>query len=256
MHMGHFLLTSPDIPQNFTAFALPQHKADALEAVGLAVKAAEGKGLDVPDTKSLTKLTLQAPTSLNSMCHMFNNMTALCAKIMGNSSLLTQYIYSWITFFNQHKERLMHSGSEDPKFFTKVLYSVDMVKEAHLQDNPGLINFTGIQSQILLQQYYILLPPVLKTCTTTRNPMPLNHSQPKPTPKSSPVTNKHGNGNVTVPRANYEDFIHDSVKNWYVQPSLWDKSTKKPACIYWHFKQICTSDCPHAATRSHTAIAI
>eukprot|EP00957_Ditylum_brightwellii_P133992 10216753-Ditylum_brightwellii.AAC.1 len=51
MHMGHFTWTTPDIPTNFTIFALPQWKADNLDVVGLAIKAAEGKGLEVSDTK-------------------------------------------------------------------------------------------------------------------------------------------------------------------------------------------------------------
>eukprot|EP00957_Ditylum_brightwellii_P207924 15355130-Ditylum_brightwellii.AAC.1 len=41
MHMGHFTWATPDIPTNFTIFALPQQKADNLVFVSLAVKAAE-----------------------------------------------------------------------------------------------------------------------------------------------------------------------------------------------------------------------
>eukprot|EP00957_Ditylum_brightwellii_P181307 13811688-Ditylum_brightwellii.AAC.1 len=46
MHMGHFTRTTPNIPTNFTTFVLPQRKADTLDVVGLAVKAAKGKGLE------------------------------------------------------------------------------------------------------------------------------------------------------------------------------------------------------------------
>eukprot|EP00957_Ditylum_brightwellii_P113903 8683318-Ditylum_brightwellii.AAC.1 len=95
MHMGHFTWTSLDILTNFTVFALPQYKADALDVVGLVVKVTEAKGLDMSDTKSLTKLHLQVPSSFNKMCHMFNKMTALCAEITGKSSLLIPRIYFW-----------------------------------------------------------------------------------------------------------------------------------------------------------------
>eukprot|EP00957_Ditylum_brightwellii_P172364 13121628-Ditylum_brightwellii.AAC.1 len=46
MHKGHFTWTTPDIPTNFTIFVLPQRKADNLDVIGLAIKAAEGKGLE------------------------------------------------------------------------------------------------------------------------------------------------------------------------------------------------------------------
>eukprot|EP00957_Ditylum_brightwellii_P114780 8752810-Ditylum_brightwellii.AAC.1 len=59
MHMGHFTWMTPDIPTKFTIFALPQKKADTLDVMGLMVKAVEGKGLDVSNTKSLAKLHLQ-----------------------------------------------------------------------------------------------------------------------------------------------------------------------------------------------------
>eukprot|EP00957_Ditylum_brightwellii_P161328 12283876-Ditylum_brightwellii.AAC.1 len=81
MHMGHFTWNTPGIPKNFTIFALPQRKTDTLDAVGLAVKAVEGKGLEVLDTKSLAKLHFQAPVSLNSARHMLNNLVALCVEL-------------------------------------------------------------------------------------------------------------------------------------------------------------------------------
>eukprot|EP00957_Ditylum_brightwellii_P104865 7992182-Ditylum_brightwellii.AAC.1 len=172
MHMGHFMWTSQDIPTNFTVFALPQKKADIFDVVDLAVKATEGKGLDASDTKSLTKLHLQVPNLLNLVHHMVNNLAALCAEITGNISWVTLSIYSWVTFFNKNKERITHLGTEDHKFYTKVCYSVDITKEAYLQDcckgsiNAALIQFDSLKTQILLRQYFISLPPVLKVLTS------------------------------------------------------------------------------------------
>eukprot|EP00957_Ditylum_brightwellii_P185387 14116480-Ditylum_brightwellii.AAC.1 len=115
-------------------FALTQHKADTLDIVGLAMKATEGKGPEVSDTKSLTKLHPQVPSSLNSAQHMLNNLTALCAELTSNHSILTQCIYSWVAFFNRHEDRLTHLGAEDYKFYTNTLYSVNTVKEAILKE--------------------------------------------------------------------------------------------------------------------------
>eukprot|EP00957_Ditylum_brightwellii_P133133 10150614-Ditylum_brightwellii.AAC.1 len=131
MYMGHFTWPSQDIPTNFTAFALPQYKADALDVVGMVVKATDGKDLDVSDMKSLTKLHLKVLSLLNETCHMFNNMAVLCTKITGNYSFRIQRIYSWVTFFNINEEWLTHMGSKD-HIFLKVLYSVDTAKEAYL----------------------------------------------------------------------------------------------------------------------------
>eukprot|EP00957_Ditylum_brightwellii_P029890 2261588-Ditylum_brightwellii.AAC.1 len=119
MHMGHFTWMTPDVPTNFTIFALPQTKAAALGVVGLVVKAAEGKGIEVSDTKSLTKLHLQVPNSLNLACHMLNNLAALCTEITGDTSLLTMKIYSWVAFFNKNEKCITQLGAENHEFYTK-----------------------------------------------------------------------------------------------------------------------------------------
>eukprot|EP00957_Ditylum_brightwellii_P158125 12035917-Ditylum_brightwellii.AAC.1 len=95
MHIEHFTWNTPNIPINFTVFALSQRKTDTLDVMGLAVKAAEGKDLAVSDTKSITKFHFQAPTSLNSARHMLNNLAALYAELTSDNSILTQHIYSW-----------------------------------------------------------------------------------------------------------------------------------------------------------------
>eukprot|EP00957_Ditylum_brightwellii_P210008 15364471-Ditylum_brightwellii.AAC.1 len=260
MNMGHFTWILPDIPTNFTVCALPQHKEDTLDVVGLVVKAAKGKGLGVSDTKSPTKLHLQVLALLNSTRHMFNNLAMQCTKITGNTSLPTHWIFSWLTFFHCNVECLIYLGTKDPAFFTKVLYLVDTAKEAYLQEysnvtiNPNLIKFESLKTQILSHQYFILLPPVLKILMPMLNPMPSDHSHTKTTSKPTLVTNKHGNQNMLVARTDYKALIYDNVKNGHVQPPIWDKSTKKPACICWHFKQICSSACLHTATHTHTHI--
>eukprot|EP00957_Ditylum_brightwellii_P053465 4052037-Ditylum_brightwellii.AAC.1 len=45
-------------------------------------------------------------------------------------------------------------------------------------------------------------------------------------------------------------LIHNNIKNSHVQQLLWDRASGKPVCMKGHFKQICTSDCPH--TMTHT----
>jgi hypothetical protein len=165
-----------------------------------------------------------------------------------------------VTFFNRNKKRLTHLGTEDNEFFLKVLYTVDTAKEAYLHDwcngsiNPSLINFASTRSQILSHQFYISLPQVLQALTTSCTTTPHNSTPTKPPPKAGPVTNKHSNQNLLVSMANYKTLIHNNVKNGHAQPQMWDKSTKKLACMRWHLKQICTSDCPHAA--AHTAFPI
>eukprot|EP00957_Ditylum_brightwellii_P208332 15356886-Ditylum_brightwellii.AAC.2 len=224
MHMGHFIWTTPDVLTNFTIFALPQKKADALDVVGLVVKAAERTDLDVSDTKSLTKLHLQVPTPLNLAHHMLNNLAVLCAKITGNTSLLTLSIYSWVAFFNKNKEHITHLGAKDHKFYTKVLYSVDTAKEAYLQTcckgniDATLINFNSTKTQILSCQYFIFLPPVLKALTSTLNQsIPLDLSHLNPPMKPTQVTKKYGNKTWLVPRSEYKNLIHNNIINGHVQ---------------------------------------
>eukprot|EP00957_Ditylum_brightwellii_P110608 8436152-Ditylum_brightwellii.AAC.1 len=45
-------------------------------------------------------------------------------------------------------------------------------------------------------------------------------------------------------------LIHDNIKDGHVQPLIWDRALEKPACMWWHYKHICTSDCPHASTHT------
>eukprot|EP00957_Ditylum_brightwellii_P189945 14460707-Ditylum_brightwellii.AAC.1 len=119
------------------------------------MKAAEGKGPEVSDTKSLTKLHLQVPSSLDLAQHMLNNLAALCAELTSNRSILTQCIYSWVSFFNRHEDRLTHLGAEDYEFYTNTLHSVNTAKEAILQEcsdghiNTDLITFDNLKAQIL-----------------------------------------------------------------------------------------------------------
>eukprot|EP00957_Ditylum_brightwellii_P176063 13406617-Ditylum_brightwellii.AAC.1 len=230
---------------------------DTLDVVSLAVKDTDGKGLEVSNTKNMTKLQLQVPSSLNSARHMLNNLAALCAELTSNLSYLIQRIYSWVAFFNHHKERLTHLGAKDHEFYTKVLYLVDTAKEAFLQEcheghiNKDLISFETLKAQILSRQYFITLPPVLKALTSTlHQPSPTHTPHAKPTPKSSQLTNKQGNRNWFVPQSEYKKLIHDNVIGGHIQPPIWNRASNKPVCMHWHFKHICTSNCPHVATHT------
>eukprot|EP00957_Ditylum_brightwellii_P121043 9232216-Ditylum_brightwellii.AAC.1 len=55
---------------------------------------------------------------------------------------------------------------------------------------------------------------------------------------------------MLVSHAEYKTLIHDNIKDGHVQPPLWDRASGKPACMRWHYRQVCTLDCPHAATHT------
>eukprot|EP00957_Ditylum_brightwellii_P166755 12693303-Ditylum_brightwellii.AAC.1 len=192
---------------------------------------------------------------------MLNNLVALCVKLTGNQSIITQCIYSWVAFFNRHKERLTHLRAKDHEFYMKILYLVNTAKEAFLQEcckghiNMDLISFDTLKAQILSRQYFIALPLVLKALTPTLHQLSLtNTPHAKPTPKSSQITNKQGNKNWLVPQSEYKKLIHDNLIRGHVQPLIWDRASGKPASMRWHFKHICTSDCPHTATHTQPTL--
>eukprot|EP00957_Ditylum_brightwellii_P100731 7677635-Ditylum_brightwellii.AAC.1 len=134
--------------------------------VALAIKAAEGKGLEATDTRNLTKLHLSTAKCVNTTRHMLNNLAAVAAELTGDTSILNTSLALWVDFINENEERLTDFGEEDHTFFTKIIYLVDSTKDQYLRHcragkiRREILDFTNTQRHIINRQFFLNLPPL------------------------------------------------------------------------------------------------
>eukprot|EP00957_Ditylum_brightwellii_P031285 2371576-Ditylum_brightwellii.AAC.1 len=92
---GSLCLALTQHPKQLHCLCPPSSQENHLGMVSLAMKEAEGKGLEISDTKHLSKVKLSDETTINVLCHMLSNMAAYVVEIMGNLSILTKQLYTW-----------------------------------------------------------------------------------------------------------------------------------------------------------------
>eukprot|EP00957_Ditylum_brightwellii_P012513 945529-Ditylum_brightwellii.AAC.1 len=167
MYIGYFAWLSPNIPSNFTSFALPAIRGNHLDMVSLAIKAAEDNRPETTDTKYLSKLNLSDAKTTNALCRMLHNTAALAAEITNNLSIMTKQLYIWAGFIKDNKVHLDKLGKEDLHLFNKILYIVDNAKDQFLQScqmgkiYPALLNFLTTQARFFSRQIFVQLPPII-----------------------------------------------------------------------------------------------